>query len=387
MSDEPTSHPDAPAAASPPEPRAQPYVIEPPPRRRSWLPLFFVLGFVVLAGAIAWLWTHPAQPPEFALQSARFADLEQHEQSLDERVQRLAQIQAGLQAVTDREHALAARVDALGHAPHPASVDLGPIEARVAALEKQVSQPPSGLQALSKRVDDLTNRVTAQADAARQTTTALQDRLSALEAQLKSAAGEVSGARDAAATAVKQSAAAQQQADAAQQQAAQAEKLANQVPGMLDKAQRLAQIQAAQAALAAGRPLGTLPNAPPALSRFAAAKPPTEAELRLSFPVAAAAARQASEPDLQGKPLLDRMLARAEQALTVRQGSHVIIGDPAAGILEAARERVDAGDLAGAVLVLDKLQGPAAAAMADWVDQAKQVLAARAALTDLAEHG
>ena len=66
--------------------------------------------------------------------------------------------------------------------------------------------------------------------------------------------------------------------------------------------------------------------------------------------------------------------------MTVRQGDRVILGDPAAAPLATAAARLHAGDLAGAVAALGALEGPAAAAMAPWRDQAQAVLAARAAL-------
>ena len=46
-----------------------------------------------------------------------------------------------------------------------------------------------------------------------------------------------------------------------------------------------ARMQAARAALAAGEPLGSVPDAPPEVARFTDARPPTEAALRLAFPV------------------------------------------------------------------------------------------------------
>jgi hypothetical protein len=56
-------------------------------------------------------------------------------------------------------------------------------------------------------------------------------------------------------------------------------------------------------------------------------------------------------------------------------------------VLADAEVKVQNGDLAGAVHTLQALQGPAAAAMAGWVDQAQSLLAARAALASLAARG
>jgi hypothetical protein len=78
------------------------------------------------------------------------------------------------------------------------------------------------------------------------------------------------------------------------------------------------------------------------------------------------------------------MWARTQQAVTVRQGDHVIIGDEDAGVLGRAQEQLNAGDLAGAVATLGKLSAPAAAAMESWLDNARALLAARSALAGLA---
>ena len=146
-------------------------------------------------------------------------------------------------------------------------------------------------------------------------------------------------------------------------------------------------LHAATQALNAGRRLGSLPNAPPALARFATVDPPTESGLRQAFAVAGSAALAASQPKLDGKPFLDRALARAEALITVRQGDHVLIGDPASGILARARTALDTGDLTGAVNAAAALTGPAAAAMAPWLTDARALIEARAALLTLADNG
>ena len=147
---------------------------------------------------------------------------------------------------------------------------------------------------------------------------------------------------------------------------------------------RSMRLDAAAIALAAGRKLGNIPGLPPALARFANANPPTEAALRLKFPAADRAALEASRPESDGMPLVARMLARAEELVTVRQGDRVLVGDPAAGVLVRARTALEVGDLAGAVDVLAGLRGGAAAAMAGWLSDATALRDARAALADMA---
>ena len=162
-------------------------------------------------------------------------------------------------------------------------------------------------------------------------------------------------------------------------------KAAEQREGSLaERAATAQRVQQALAALDMGEPLGDLPDAPPALARFAKAKPPTEAALRLSFPTAADAAEKASRPAADGKSLGERILMHASSLVTIRKGSQVLVGAPAATLLGEAEARVEAGDLAGALTVLDGLDSAAAQAMADWRSQAKALLDARAALTQMA---
>lgn len=142
----------------------------------------------------------------------------------------------------------------------------------------------------------------------------------------------------------------------------------------------LAQLQATAEALDAGQPLGTWPGAPPALARFAKEKPPTLAELRLAFPAAARRAAEESRRQPANGSFAERMWTHIASLVTVREGGRVVVGAPAAVVLDAARERLDAGDLAGAVAALDALDAGAAAEMADWRARAQSLLDARAAL-------
>jgi hypothetical protein len=145
-------------------------------------------------------------------------------------------------------------------------------------------------------------------------------------------------------------------------------------------------LAAAQVALSAGQPIGSLPGAPPALARFAYSAAPTEADLRAGFSSVSAAILAASHPEEAKQSFLDRALARVEQTVTVRRGSHVIVGDPAAGVVARAQDALNNNDLAGAVTALNTLRGSAADAARDWVEQAQALLDARAALADMAAH-
>jgi hypothetical protein len=245
---------------------------------------------------------------------------------------------SGPDPLDQRVQAIEARVAVLEHRPapvvagHPASAtaigtppDLGPLEARIAALEQR---PPAA--AIPGANDNFAPRLTAD-----------EARLATLE---KSAG----------------------------------------VPAQLaDRANRIARIQSALVALSAGQPLGELPGASPALARYATTAPPTEAALRLAFPAAAQAALAADHP-AAGEPFLERVWAEAQDLITIRRGDHVLVGDPAAGVLARAQSALDAGDLAGAAAAASTLNRSAAQALAPWLGQVRGLLAARAALADLA---
>jgi hypothetical protein len=183
---------------------------------------------------------------------------------------------------------------------------------------------------------------------------------------------------------------AQDNKQAIQTVAAQVQKLQqgeSQLAGVKQDATLAVKLSAAQAALSAGQPLGALPGAPPALTRFASSAPPTEASLRASFPQVAQAALAASRPEEAQHSFFDRALARLEQTVTVRQGDHVIVGDPAAGVIAKAQQELNDDDLKSAVATLATLNGRAANAVQPWVAQANALLEARAALAQLAAHG
>lgn len=146
----------------------------------------------------------------------------------------------------------------------------------------------------------------------------------------------------------------------------------------------LNQLETARMALDAGQPLGVIANAPPALSIFASQPPPTEPALKLGFPAAARAAEAASVAGDTKGGVWAHVLARLENFVTISAGSHVLIGVPAASVIAQARTLLDVGDLAGAVAALNQLSMTTQAAMGDWLVQARALVAARAALADMA---
>ena len=314
----------------PPEAAVEPQVEAPAPRR-PLLPWLTGAGFLLLAAGLVWVWRHPAFPPPTEQTDTMAREIN----ALESRVVRLEQRPPpqvpDLGPLAARVAALEQRPAAQGLAPAPAAPDLAPLAARVSALEQR--QPPS-LAPLETRIAAIEARQSAESQ--------LAVRITALE-----------------------------NADASMQ----ARIVAN------DKvARRMALVQSASAALATGQKLGDLPGAPSALTRFANTNPPTEAALRLAFPQAARQALAAAHPVDADKPLLTRLWAQAQDLVTVRQGDHVLVGDPSAGVLERARAALDAGDLSSAVTDVATLQGAAGQAMAVWLAQARALLDARTAL-------
>lgn len=221
---------------------------------------------------------------------------------------------------------------------------------RIAALEQRPTAPPvdtSRIAALEKTVAELANR---PAPAAPDVAGAVASASAALTARIETLDSKL-------------------QQDMADTQA---------------RAEQATRLRAATAALEAGKPLGDLPGAPPALAQFARTAPPTEPALRLSFNSYASDAEAASQPSAEGHSFSERMWMRAQTLVTVRQGNHVLVGAPAAATLAVARGKLDAGDLAGAVAAMAPLDPAATTAMAPWTRDTKALIDARAALAAMA---
>jgi hypothetical protein len=279
--------------------------------------------------------------------------------------QQAAQAQAQLASIAQRTNALEARP---APAPPP---DLRPLQQqiqtmaqRLDTLEKKPAPVAQLDQAGQQQVAALAGRV--DGITARQNQLGMQEQsdVDQLKKQQQDDLAQI-----------------KQQLAALDSRLAAAEKTATQINVIDARDARLAQVQAALAALDAGRPLGKIDGAPPALAQYETKAPPTEASLRLSFNQYANAARQAGQPaQVANAPFLTRLWDRAQSGVVVREGDRVILGDAVSGVLDHAKLLLDAGDLAGAVKTLDGLAGPAAQAMAPWRAQAQGLLDARTSL-------
>ncbi len=374
-----------------------------------------VAGALILLAGVggAWVWQNPEPARRLFTQggNAEREAAETRVKTLETRLARLEQRPAADPARLDaleKRPSLDARLEALEKRPLPAPVDTGPLLSRLDALEARSTLPfiaTSGvdLRPYIARIEALEQQTArpgidpARIEALERQAAKPGIEPARIEALEKLAARPaVEPARlDALATRIEAVAARDPAADL-RTRLAETEKqvtgltgTASTVTGIADRTARIARAQAVSAALAAGQKLGSIPDAPPALARFATVAPPTEAALRLAFPAAEAAALNVSLPDMKGKPLLDRMLARLQDyhLITVRQGDEVVVGNLTAETLNHAHTLLRAGDLAGAVKTVSTLTGDPAKAMAAWLEDAKALLAAREALAVLTGNG
>lgn len=235
------------------------------------------------------------------------------------------------------------RLTRLEHRP---VTDLGKITARVDALDGRIAdqtQLASRLDTLSGRIESLSGRDQTGLDATKQLLDALTRRVSAVESNAVS------------------------------------------LDAVTKRLNRIAKLQEASFALASGRPIGDLPNAPEALARYAHAAPPTEAQLRLRFSHDEQISLAAKPADNSDAPFISRAWQRAQDLITIRRGDDVVVGDPSAVALNDARAALDAGDLTGAVTAIETMKGAPGQAMAKWLADAKALLSARSALAGMAD--
>ncbi len=402
MTDEP-ARPIAPEPAGSPT-RALPSTraeLPDPTRKRDLLPVLYLLGFIVLAGSLVYLWQNPPVSPMATQQAGRVDTLQTQIAALRDQVTQLAQRPTG-PTVADVAK-LQQQVSALDARQVVAPAAVAALSDKVGALETRPSVAPDAIQQLSDKLAALDARKTVTPEQLAAASAAVSAQVQALGQKIpdlqpltqRLAALEQRPAYDPAAIDAKFTDAAaklQQAQDAGVKLGTrldglekQASTQADQLKALTQKFQVTSRLQGMAAALASGQKLGDIPGAPPALARFANEAPPTEASLRESFDRYADAAQQANQPvTTANQDFGSRLWTRAQQAVTVRQGDRVLVGDPIAGVIAHAHDKLNNGDLAGAVDALKRLSGPAAAAMQPWTDQAQSLVAARSAIASLA---
>jgi hypothetical protein len=250
-------------------------------------------------------------------------------------------------------------------AVHGLEQRLADVDSRLSRLEKS-AVTSADLGKLSGRLDALESKGNEQSDTG--------PRVDALSGRVESLSGRIQAGLDGD----------KQQIDRLAARVAGLEKIVGSVDVVSGHLNKLSRIQEAAIALASGRPVGDIPDAPPALSRFAHEAPPTEVELRLLFAKSEQAAIAAKQPDEATHPFIDRVWERAQDLVTVHKGDEVVVGNPASVTLGHARAALDAGDLNGAIGIVDSLKGQPRQAMDPWLAEAKSLVDARAALASLA---
>ncbi len=228
------------------------------------------------------------------------------------------------------------------------------------------SAPPPDLGKITARIDALDGRVTDQAQ--------LANRLDTLSGRIESLSGHDQTNTEAT----------KEQISALTTRLTELEANAANLETITKRLGRLARLQEAFFALASGRPIGDLPDAPEILARYSHSAPPTEADLRLRFPQAQQAALAADQSDERNQPFVGRVWEKAQGLITIRRGDEVMVGNPSEVILNRARTALDAGDIVGAITDIETLSGQPGKAMAKWLADAKALVDARSALAQLA---
>jgi hypothetical protein len=283
-------------------------------------------------------------------------------------------------ALTAELASLRGRIEALEQAPAaPASTAAGPTAPDPQAVARLVEEH-------TRPLDDRLVRLEDEARQRGQRLDGVADRMAAVEQHLADAQSE----------AIHAGRTAQEAADRAERVgAAMAE---NRDAARQDQALVLAAGQL-QSAVLAGRPyrsqlaavqaLGL--QAPGLAGALAALQPradqgvPAEAALQARFPDLATAALRADRQRPDGS-WTDQVLGRLSALVTVRRQSGELAGTGPDAVLARAGAALERGDLDAAVAEVAQLQGPAAATLAPWLEDARVRLAARDATALIADH-
>lgn len=401
----------SPTSGSPPEgppPAGTPARNSPlsPPGGRRLDPAAIMIGVggVVLLLAVWWLLVTPRSAMDDGVDPARVAQIEQRVSALDTLRSDVGALGGRLEQIQPLE----GRIRALEERPAP--TDTSQLQARadalsdrVAAAERSAAQATERATALDRQVQALEGRpaFNPEAVASREALERLTERVETqgnrLEEQTRTQDQRNADAQDAAnrrATELEQNL--QQRIATLEQRLGERldtlEQAQQRLTAIESRTARLAVVDRLRGALVAGQPLGEalqrIDQPPQALARFASTPPPTEASLRLSFEEAANAARAASDagmqPDGSRTGVVDSALSRLSGLVTIRRGEEVVWGDAAEAEIERARRALEAGDIDMSLQHIGKLPPPARNAMQPWAEQAQALLAARAALRQLA---
>lgn len=280
--------------------------------------------------------------------------------------------------------------------------DMADLAATVAELERAVpSTGAAGDQAvadLRSRIDALEARL-GQAEGLGEDIAALAGRLGAAEQQIAAGRQETTGLTDDVVSLSGQVGALSTRVDALAEAVDQLQqRIASTEDRRMQAATLARTVAQLDAAIEQGEPLGDLLDglrglevADPAASQaveelepLESAGVPSVAALRSSFDaITSRIVHAARAPDSGG--LLEQAAGNLMSLVTVRPVGADVEGDGAAARVARAEAALGEGDLAAAVAELQELDGAAAAAAAPWLAEARQRLAAEAALNKLQE--
>ena len=339
-----------------------------------------------------------------------------------------------LSPLQDRLAVLEAQVDGLGRVPQTAAdggatVDLSPLEDRLAALEATVAGMPDPTPAIASLREEIAalrippgiDRATAEAIVAERLAAFSpadieaavaslgaeaanrESRLAGLETGLETVRADLTAAAEQVTTADATLTGLEHAVSAARAEiGATAETLRAEIDqvtlstgptqafalavSQLQEASRTgAPFPAAQAtvqALAATDPaLMTLvtPLAGPAAEGV-----PTAARLASRFDATAETIRRAVAENRDGS-WIDRSLSTVTSVVTIRRTSGEASGDSLDAVLDRTADRLEVGNVAGAIEALDVLDGPAADAAAGWLADARDRVALDTAVAALTQ--
>ncbi|WP_207455417.1 mitofilin family membrane protein [Azospirillum sp. SYSU D00513] len=283
------------------------------------------------------------------------------------------------QALTGRIDALEQRLASVGSGdtaaapaqPAPPPVDIAPLEQSLAQL--------------TSRLDGLEQRGSQQSEQ-QQRVAELTQRLSGLEQQLSQVgqnASAAQGLQQEVGTLKEQLASVNKTVEERSNSAAAAQAMvlaAGQLRNTLAAGQPFQSDLQAVRSLGIGDPQITQPL--DTLAPYAAKGIPTEPQLAERFePLAAEIVRADDKGD--PRDWLDQVKGTLATLVTVRQEGGGVVGTSTGAIVARAEAAIQKGDIPGAVQELSGLQGPAAAAAAPWLEDAKARLAANQATRQL----
>lgn len=339
-----------------------------------------VLALLVALGGGGWLWWTTEGPGANVGENTRISELEG-------RVARLAET-SGDVGKADRD-ALAQQIESLRNEVSKISApdvsgELSPLRAALAKLTDQVSQlETAGVGAsdpeIAKRLNDLEAGIQSASEMATKDREALSGGIGAFETKLGDFETRVSAldekfggfARDGA------------EHEAAALEAITVSLIATRLRGAAQSGAPYRDVLTTLESVAGDDPV--LASLAVRLAPDADKGVATRDELVFAFPDTAVAIIDNAPADAESD-IVDQILDRARRVVRVRRVGTDLPEDSVDGRIARAELRLNAGDVAGAVTVLEEFEGRAATAAAPWLQRAQAHVELSAALGSLDDH-